>query len=513
MKNAVGREIPDSIPGLNQVRPFAGAFSYKPTGRLFGPKIPVNVPGAEKILKSIDDAIDATGLKDGMTISFHHHFRNGDYVMLMVIEAIARKGIKNLTLSPSSLSAVQDCIIPFIEQGVITVLETSGIREKLGEMVSAGKISKPVIIRTHGGRARAIESGELHIDVAFIGAPACDIYGNINGVEGPSACGALGYAMVDAAYADKVVAITDNLVSHHLYPVSIPQTQVDFIVPVEKIGDPKGIATGSLRVSSNPKEQVISRYAAEVIEYSGYFKENFSLQLGAGGASLTAAKFIKEKMIRKGITASFGLGGITGVMVEMHEQGLIKKLIDTQSFDIQAIKSLKDNPLHMEISASYYANPHTRGPMVNYVDFVILSATEVDVDFNVNVLTGSNGKLMGAPGGHPDAAAGAKVTIIALPLIRGRRPMIQDRVYTVVTPGESVDVIVTDYGVAINPKRKDLIENLKNSSLPVMEIEELQRKAYKMTGIPTPLPSTSDEIVAVVEYRDGSILDVIHKRL
>ncbi|ATW24979.1 citrate lyase subunit alpha [Candidatus Formimonas warabiya] len=511
MKNAVGREIPQSIPGLNKIRPFQGAFAYQPTGRLAGPKTPVHVPGKEKLLKSLDQAIDATGLRDGMTISFHHHFRNGDYVMKMVMDAIARKGIKDLTITPSSLSAVQDCIIPYLEQGVITAIETTGIREQLGNLVSSGRLAKPAIIRTHGGRARAIESGETHIDVAFIGAPTCDTYGNINGVDGPSACGSLGYPMVDAAYADQVVAITDHLVPHPLYPISIPQTLVDFIVVVDKIGDPNGIATGSLRISNNPKELVISKYAAQVMEYSGYFQDNFSLQLGSGGASLSAAKFIKEKMHQQGIAASFGVGGITGVMVEMHEQGLIKKLIDVQTFDTPSIKSLKEHPLHVEISASFYANPHTRGPIVNNVDFVILSATEVDLDFNVNVLTGSNGKLMGAPGGHPDTAAGSKVAIIVLPLIRGRRPMIQDRVNTVVTPGETVDVIVTDYGVAVNPRRKDLLDHLRDSSLPIMEIEELQRIAYKMTGIPAPPPPTADEVVAVVEYRDGSIIDVIRK--
>ncbi|MBV5349877.1 citrate lyase subunit alpha, partial [bacterium] len=69
-----------------------------------------------------------------------------------------------------------------------------------------------------------------HIDVAFLGAPCCDKYGNMNGVEGRSACGSMGYAMVDAAYADTVVAITDNLVRHPVHPISIPQTQVDFVV-------------------------------------------------------------------------------------------------------------------------------------------------------------------------------------------------------------------------------------------------------------------------------------------
>ena len=110
-------------------------------------------------------------------------------------------------------------------------------------------MKKPAIFRTHGGRARAIESGELHIDVAFIAAPTCDKYGNINGVQGKSACGSLGYAMPDAEYAEQVVAVTDGLVSVPLEYVSIPQTQVDYIVEVESIGDPSGIATGSIRIS------------------------------------------------------------------------------------------------------------------------------------------------------------------------------------------------------------------------------------------------------------------------
>ena len=188
-----------------------------------------------------------------MTISFHHHFRNGDAVLNMVVEAIARKGIKDLTIAASSLTNAHEAILPHIRSGVITAVETSGTRGMLGELFTSGFLKKPVIIRSHGGRARAIECGELSIDVAFIGAPACDRNGNINGVEGKSACGSMGYAMSDAAYADKVVAITDHLVEEPLYPISIPQTQVDFIVAVDSIGDPKGIASGALRISRDPR--------------------------------------------------------------------------------------------------------------------------------------------------------------------------------------------------------------------------------------------------------------------
>ncbi len=510
MRNAAGREIPEVLAGLKKVVPYQGPFAIRPEGRLTGPKIRMEKPRSEKLLKSIDQAIDATGLADGMTISFHHHFRNGDFVLNSVIAAIARKGIKDLTLAPSSLTDVNEAIIPFIEQGVITAIETSGARGKLGRLLTAGTLKRPVMIRSHGGRARAIECGDLQIDVAFIGAPACDLCGNINGIEGKSACGSMGYAMVDAAYADKVVAITDHLVPYPLVPISIPQTQVDYIVEVEAIGNPKGIASGALRISKDPRELLIAEYAAKVIEYSGYFKQDFSLQLGSGGASLAAAKFIKEKMIDQGITASFGLGGVTAPFVEMLEEGLLQAIYDVQDFDIPALQSLKNNPKHQEMSASFYANPHNGGPIVNQLDVVILSATEMDIDFNVNVITDSNGVIMGASGGHCDTAAGAALSIVVAPLLRGRLPMILDRVNTIVTPGETVDVIVTERGVAVNPLRQDLRDNLKEAHVPLVEIQDLQRMAYELAGRPDPI-QLSDEVVGIVEYRDGTVLDVIRK--
>ena len=104
---------------------------------------------------------------------------------------------------------------------------------------AAGKRSRHPQFPAHGGRARAIECGQLKIDVAFIAAPASDPYGNINGVTGPTACGSLGYAFPDAEYADHVVAVTDHLEAYPLSPVSIPQTRVDFVVKIERIGDPK----------------------------------------------------------------------------------------------------------------------------------------------------------------------------------------------------------------------------------------------------------------------------------
>lgn len=510
MLNAVQREIPDSVAGYKKIVPYQGAFAIKPDGRRAGPLLKAVYPGTDKLLKTIDDAIDASGLKEGMTISFHHALRNGDKVMNMVVDAIARKGIKGITIAPSSFLDTNEKLIPHFQSGVLIGAETSGLRGNLGRFLTTNHQEKTTILRPHGGRVRAIESGELKIDVAFLGAPACDRYGNINGVEGPTACGSLGYAMIDARMADTVIAITDNLMDYPLCPVSIPQYQVDFIVQVDSIGDSKGIASGALRGIVNPRDMQIARYATTVMEFAGYFKNGMGMQLGAGAASVAAAGLLKEKMLRDSIKANFAIGGIPYPFCELLNEGLIGTLFDTQTFDSMAIQSLRDNPRHQEYDCGFYANPWTKGAMVNGLDYVILGATEVDLDFNVNVITDSNGIMMGALGGHPDASAGAKCSIIVAPLIRGRLPMVTERVQTVCTPGETVDVIVTERGVAVNPRRDDLLDNLKGAGLPLMTIEQLKDLAYGFTGRPDPI-EFSDEIMAVVEYRDGSLIDVIRK--
>ena len=73
-------------------------------------------------------------------------------------------------------------IVPYIEDGTITNIQSSGVRGKIGEAISAGKLKGLAIMRSHGGRVRAIESGETRIDIAFIGTPTCDDYGNCRGI-------------------------------------------------------------------------------------------------------------------------------------------------------------------------------------------------------------------------------------------------------------------------------------------------------------------------------------------
>ncbi len=510
IKNGVGRLIPEYIEGYGEVKPYVSPFNLEPTGYKGAAKLKRPMPHQSKLLSSIEEAVKASGLKDGMTISFHHHFRNGDYILNMVMEVIAKMGIKDLRIAASSLTSCHAPLLDHIKNGVVTGLETSGLREPLGTAISQGLLKKPAVIRSHGGRARAIESGDVKIDVAFLGVPSCDEYGNANGYTGKSACGSLGYAMVDAKYADQVVLITDNLVEYPCLPASINQTQVDHVVLVDSIGDPKGIVSGAIRNTTNPRDILIAENAVKAILASGYFKEGFSYQTGAAGSSLAVTAILREHMIEKNIKGSFGLGGITAQLVQLLEEGLMGSLFDTQSFDLVAAESIGKNLKHVEIDASFYANPHNAGPAVNKLDIVMLGALEIDTDFNVNVISGSDGVISQASGGHSDTAAGAKMSVILAPLMRARIPIIVDKVTTVVTPGETIDVVVTDYGIAVNPLRQDLIHNFKKANLPVYTIQELQAKAEKLTGKPETI-EFGEKVVAVVEYRDGTVIDVIRQ--
>ncbi|ELY2742177.1 citrate lyase subunit alpha [Cronobacter turicensis] len=463
-----------------------------------------------KLCASLEEAVRKSGLRDGMTISFHHAFREGDRVINQVVATLAQMGFKNLTLASSSLMTCNDPLIEHIRSGVITRIYTSGMRGKLAEAVSHGLMAEPVQIHSHGGRVKLLQDGELKIDVAFLGVPCSDEFGNANGSHGKSCCGSLGYAMVDAQFARNVVLLTETLAPYPNMPASLSQDRVDFVVPVESVGNPAKISVGAARVTSNPRELMIARYAADVIEHSGYFKDGFSMQTGSGAASTACTRFMGEKMARHGIKARFALGGITGSLVDLHEKGLIEVLLDTQCFDSQAAASLARNPKHIEISTNVYASPASKAACCDKLDVVILSALEIDVGFNVNVITGSDGVMRGASGGHCDVAAAANLTIVVAPLLRSRIPTVVKRVTTRLTPGESIDVLVTDHGIAVNPARPEVRERLVAAGLNVVDIHALCERAVAIAGEPKPIEFT-DRIVGVVRYRDGSVIDVVRQ--
>jgi citrate lyase subunit alpha/citrate CoA-transferase len=510
MKNSIGRDIPEYIEGYGQLLSYQGAFTIQPTMNRQAPKVKRIHPAEQKQADTLETVFRQIPITDGMTLSFHHHFRNGDGVVNQVLATAAALGIRDLKIALSSVFPVHEPLIGHIKSGVVTALDTNYLSGPVAKAISSGLLKTPVVLRTHGGRARAIECGQLHIDAAFIAAPAADEYGNLNGVQGPAACGSLGYAFPDAEYADHVVAVTDYMVEYPLAPISIPQCRVDYVVKVDCAGDPKGIVSGTTKITKDPVGLKIAATAAKVIEATGLLKDGFSFQTGAGGASLAVAHFVRQRMEQENIVGSFALGGITGYMVDMLEKGLFKKLIDVQGFDLEAIRSIQSNPNHLEVSANFYASPFNAGCAVNKLDVVVLGATEIDTDFHVNVVTGSDGVIMGGSGGHADAAAGAKVTIVVANLLRGRLPIIVDQVLTATTPGETVDVLVTERGVAVNPRRPELQEQFLAAGLPVMDIQELKAIAQKIAGAPQKL-KTKERIVAVVEYRDGSVIDVVRQ--
>lgn len=512
MVNKVGRDIPDELlaggrevyQGKNHMD---GKYMQKASPRTRR----CEKPRESKIVATLADALKACGARSGMTFSFHHHLRDGDFVVNMVMKAaIEELGLENLTIAATSLGSAHDPIAAYIEAGKVVGIQTSGIRGKVGDVVSHGKLKTPAIIRSHGGRPRAIEGGEVRIDIAFVAAPTADCVGNCRGIGGKSNCGSLGYAMTDAKYADHVVVVTDCLVDFPNMPASVEAIDVDAVVVVDSIGNPKKIASAAARITTNPRDLMMAENVAKVIAATPYFKEGFSFQTGVGGPSLAANLFLEKYMDERGIKMGWAIGGICGPLVELLKKGKVGKVIDVQDFDLDAVNSINQTPNHFEMSASQYANPANKGAFVNKLDFVVLAALEIDTAFNVNVLTGSDGVLRGAPGGHPDTAAGSKCCVIVTPLIRGRMATVCEHVVTVTTPGDCVDVLVTDYGIAVNPLRPDLVECLDKAGIAHVSIESLKEKAYSIVGRPDDL-EWEDKVVAVLEARDGTILDVVRK--
>jgi citrate lyase subunit alpha/citrate CoA-transferase len=143
------------------------------------------------------------------------------------------------------------------------------------------------------------------------------------------------------------------------------------------------------------------------------------------------------------------------------------------------------------------------------MDIMILGATEVDLNFNGNVVTHSDGYLLHGIGGWQNCLH-ARNVILPIPLFRDRIPVIVDEVTTLCGPGELIDVIITERGIAINPLRQDLIESVKGSGLPLKTMRELKDEAEKICGVPQ-RPQFEDEIVAAIKWVDGTVIDVVRK--
>lgn len=507
--NAAGRRVPTLLHGRKTV-PYPGVGAHAPSGRCHGPPIRScrdYPPDGDKRIASLGEAMRRLGLRDGMTIGTHHHLRNGDRVALRALREAAALGVRDLVWFPSASFPCHEPVIDLMEQGVVHHIEGS-MNGPLGRYCSEGRMRGLGVLRSHGGRWRAIQDGDVRVDLAVIAAPSADAFGNADGSHGPSACGSLGFALADATYADRVIAVTDHLVPFPCIPWQIQGNLVDAVVEVDSIGDPDQIVSGTTQLTKSPDRLLIAEYVARFLRDSGILRDGFSFQAGAGGIALAFVGFLREMMRERGIKARFVRGGSTQILVDLLREGLTDFILDGQTFDLAGVSSIASDPRHVATSPFTSYNDHGKGNFASMLDAVVLGATEVDVDFNANVNTHSDGVLLHGIGGWQNCLF-AKCTILALPSFRDRIPVIVDRVTTLSGPGELIDVVVTERGIAIHPRRQDLREALRGSSLPVRPIREIQAEVEGICGGKPEPPALTDRPVAVIEWVDGTVLDTV----
>jgi len=380
----------------------------------------------------------------------------------------------------------------------------------LGDYCSRGKMRGMGVLRSHGGRWQAIQDGEVPIDIAVIAAPTADAFGNGDGSHGPSACGSLGFALADSLYAERVIVVTDNLVPFPCIPWQIQGNNVDCVVRIDSIGDPSLIVSGTTQITKSPERLLIAEQVAQLIRDAGIMRDGFSFQAGAGGIALAFVDALARMMRRAGVKARFVRGGSTRYLVDMLEEGLTEHILDGQTFDLDGVRSIASNPRHVATSPFTSYNFHGKGNFASMVDAVVLGATEVDVDFNANVVTHSDGRLLHGIGGWQNCLT-AGCTILAVPSFRDRIPVIVDRVTTLTGPGELIDVVATERGLAVNPRRRDLLDALAGSDLPIRPIEEIQAEVERLCGGKPQAPALGDEPVAAIKWVDGTLIDTVYK--
>src|SRR5271169_6780036 len=507
--NAAGRRVPTVVNGRDQT-PYAGVDAHRPTGSKYGPAIRSNSDyprNGDKRVPDLATALRLCGLRDGMTISSHHHLRNGDRVALTALQTAASMGEKDLVWFPSASFPCHEPVIDLMRSGAVHHIEGS-MNGPLGDYCSHGQMRGMGVLRSHGGRWQAVQDGEVHIDIAVIAAPTADFFGNADGSHGKSACGSLGFALTDSVYADRVIVVTDNLVPFPCIPWQIQGNNVDYVVEVDSIGDPSKIVSGTTQITRSPDRLRIAEYVARFLREAGIMRNGFSFQAGAGGIALAFVDYLRRMMKEDGVKARFVRGGSTRYLVELLQEGLTDYILDGQTFDLDGVRSIASDPRHVATSPFTSYNYHGKGNFASLVDAVVLGATEVDVNFNANVVTHSDGRLLHDIGGWQNCLF-AGCTILALPSFRDRIPVIVDEVTTMTGPGEMIDVVVTERGVAINPRRTDLLHAVMGSKLPVRTIEDIKAEVERICGGKPQRPRLGQNPVAVVKWVDGTVLDTV----
>jgi len=509
-------------------QPFTRAFSdrsYK--GRLRGRPITPRIPHRKDKVVTLDAVMEH--ISDGDTISYPHYYRTGDRGLQLIVEKLKRSGKKNIKIYGNAFfDHVDPWLFEAVREGTIGGLYGNPYR-KLGANIVAGDLLPWASVGfSHGNRVRKLQRGEVDIKVAFGPVPIADRFGNANGVKGKPEhlCGPVGLFTADAEAAEVVCLLAATVSESLILPAPLSMEWVDYVVPVDEPGLASGIGSGTLDVAkakSHPFNARVAENVTGLLKAAGVVKEDFSFQVGSG-AGLIILENIRNMLKEMNIRANFSMGGVTSLHVDMLEEGTLRQLLHGQLFEPspKVIDSLVNHPDHHEITTGYYASVANKESAVNLLDAAVLSALEIDLEFNLNTVC-ANGRIIGGIGGGQDVAAGADLTIIFLPLATGKNgkgfPKVVEKVYTRTTPGEVVDAVVTEEYVSVNPRsrsrcRDAILRNAGRFGLNVVSMEELHSRSLERArefGTIPPPAETSDEVVHVIEWRDGTLLDVIRR--
>jgi len=507
---------------------YSSAFNDKEYNeRFMGQTHTRKIPHRRNKVVDLDRVMEV--ISDGDTISYPHYYRTGDMGLKLIVDKLRETGKKDIKIYGNAyFDNVDPWLIEAIRDGIITGLYGNPYRKLGAEIVKGNLLPWVSVGFSHGNRVRKMQTGEVKIKVAFAPVPIADIHGNGNGLMGDpdQLCGPLALVIADTEYADYVCLLAGTVSETIVMPTPIPMGRVDFVVPVECPGLNSGIGSGTIdmeKARSHPFNAQVAANVTNVIKASGVVKNDFSFQVGSG-AGLLILENIRAMLKEEKIRANYSIGGCTMMHVDMLDEGTLYQLMHGQLFQPSPhmFESLLNNPRHHEIDVNYYASVASKECAVNMLDLAVLSTLEVDLDFNLNTVC-ANGRIIGGIGGGQDVAAGADLTIIFMPLATGKNgkgfPKVVDKVYTRTTPGEVIDVIVTEEYAAVNPKSKStykdaIAERAGDFGVKLVSIEELHQKSIDMASGFGELPvrtETTDEVVHVIEWRDGSLLDVIKK--
>jgi citrate lyase subunit alpha/citrate CoA-transferase len=525
--NSLGRDVPTKIAGRD-FRPFAGAFAEMPEEATHPARVPRRPFGGASKLAAFEDVFDV--VRDGDAVSFPHYYRTGSGRFLSaIITELRRRGRKGIRLIGNAYFGDLDDLVAAVKDGTVAYLYGNPYGG-LAKAAGAGALLPVRIIGcSHGGRQRDVMLGIEPVRLAIFPAPAADPWGNASGVLGncEERCGPLGLFDADVRYADYSCVCAGTVFDRFLPHRSISMEHVDFVVPFERVGDAAGIGAGTLdlaRIMSPANLQVADRVMG-LLGAAGLLRSGVAFQSGSG-ASLAILQRLSDHFAEHRLKASFTIGGITQIHVEMLRRGAVELILHGQCFQPtpEVFESLLTDPGHQEVTTSIYANLACKGTLTPLLDFSLLSCAEIDTAFNVNTVTGYDGRFVGGIGGGPNVGR-SKLTIIFTTLAgfsrrRGQSyPSIRERVNTVTMPGELVDLVITEEDAVVNPASRSpyldaLRANAPGAGISLISIEELAAKAKAKAGELGPLmpePDLSGEVVEIVKADDGSILDVVRQ--